>query len=303
MNGENQYILKWKEHVLKAADALRNNEFETYDAEMAEMEQAYEEYKKENQLSYFNESSFGSANAIFESALPQLYKTNQKVIKEVIKTIKEDKNLHAQFMFLEALKKYNKEYDLKEYVNNAFTLAKSHINPKTLNESNQKLYSVLRKHNIKASELLDEDKLKFYNDCDSLFKTNLSLNNLGTINTNFNKVMNFVNEQANKVKSEEIKVKTLKEFADKYNATLTDSEKEILNTLLDTNNENKRKKMFEAKKKECMNRIKKLIEESEGSDKVRLNTLYENISSKIYDKNTVIEEVLKMLEVFDVFED
>lgn len=306
MDENNKYILIWREHVLKAADALRNNDFDMYEKEIAEMEEAYEDYKKDKQLSYFNESSFGSANAIFESALMDLYKRNPKAIKEVVKTIKEDKNLHAQFLFLEALKQCKKEYDITKYVNDAVALAKKDIDSKTLMESNKKLYAVLRKYDIKATEPLNEGKLEFYNICDNLFKNSntSSLMALGTLNDNINKVVKFVNEEVSKNKENKNKeVKSLQEFANKCNEALTNGEKEILSILLDTNNEAKQKKLFETKKKECLDKIKKVMNESEDSEKERLNNIYASLSSKTYNKKTVVEEVVKMLEIFDIFED
>lgn len=304
MNKSEQYMAEWKKHVLQAADALKNNDFEKYESEMGMMENVYEDYRRDVQLSYNHEVSFGAAHGMFESALPKLFVKNQKVIKEVIKTIKEDKNLYAQFMFLEALKKYKKDYDLKKYINESFNLAKEHINQNTLTESNKKLYSVLKENNIIAEDYINENTLAFYRDCDMVFKTKKSLTNIDTLNEAFNRISEYVAKEAeNRPEPKPQTINTIKEFANKMNSGLTESERKIMSTLLNTSNENARKKMFEEEKKKCLTKIKSLMHESSKEEKEKLQKMFDVVSQKEYNKNTIFEEMIKMLEISEIFND
>lgn len=300
-SANNQYILKWKEHVLKAAEALRNKDYETYESEMEEMESTVEEMKRDEQLSYNGETSFGVANEMFESALPTLFINNKNAVKDVIQTIREDKNLIAQFMFFESLKQYKKDYDLQKYLDEAVALALSHMDVKSVKESNQKFYNMLRKHNIKASMPLNENNINFYNYCDIIFTHSKSLSNIGKLNETFNKIAKHVKDNAININEEKYTLQTVKEFVDNCNRNLTESEKEFVNILISNTNENNKKEFFESQKLSCIENIESLINEStDNATNNRLNNLLESIQNKTYNKETVLQDIIKIMEINEV---
>ena len=301
MESDNQYILKWREHVLKAADALKNKDYETYEFEIGEMERAYDDLKRDDALSYEGETTFGAANDIFESALPTLFIKNQNAVRDFIKTVREDRNLQAQFMFYESLKEYKEEYDRAKYLEEAVKLALENINYKTIKESNAKLYKIIREHNIKPSDFLSESNLEFYRLCETIFHHPKSLSNLSKLNETFNKVAKRMVENAKAVKKvEKNDDMSLTEFVKKCNASLTESEKEFLNTLLTPNSEEDRKKLFENLKKDCLTQIETLLNESDASSSNRLNVLLDNIKAKEYNKDTVLEDIVKIMEISEI---
>ena len=301
MESDNQYILKWREHVLKAAEALKDKDYETYEFEIGEMEKAYDELKRDDALSYEGETTFGAANDIFESALPTLFIKNQNAVRDFIKTVREERNLQAQFMFSESLKEYKEEYDRAKYLEEAVRLALENIDYKTIKESNAKLYKVIREYNIKPSDFLSESNLEFYRLCETIFHHPKSLSNLSKLNETFNRVAKHMEEnaKANKQVDEENGM-SLTEFAKKCNATLTESEKEFLNTLLSPNNEEGRKKLFENQKKNCLAQIETLLNESDSSSVNRLNVLLDSVKSKQYNKETVLEDIVKIMEINEI---
>lgn len=301
---ENKYILNWRDHVLKAAEALREDDRSRYDREIELMNEAYEAYKKDNDLSYASETSFGVAREIFESALPTLFTKNKNAVKKILKTIKEDKNLLSQFMFFESLKKYKSEYDPKTYMEEVYNLTQQKIDQKTIKESNKKLFSLLKENNIKSSDYIDTDKINFYNDCNFILTEKRTLSNIDKFSDTVKRVRNVMVEDAKDRESQKTKkVSSVKEFAEKWNSNLTESEKEILNVLLDTSKESKRKELFENYKKDCLKKIKSCLTEAEGDKKERLETLYDKVSSKSYNKDTIFEEMLKIIEVYNIFQD
>lgn len=300
MDTNNQHILNWREHVLKAAEALKNHDYETYEMEIGEMENSYNEMRKDEALSYNDEDTFGAANAMFESALPELYLNNKKAIKEFMTTIKEDKNLSSQFMFYNTLKQYKNEFNKDKYLQEAVSLALEKINPKTIKESNKKLYDIIRKHNIRANDFLNEDDLHFYRLCETIFTNSKSLSNLAKLNETYNQISSLMENRVVENKNEKVETMTVQEFIEKYNKILTENEKDFINTILDSSNEEKRKKLYEDFKNACLQKIETIINESNNEIKSKLNTLSETIASKVYNKNTVLQDIVKIMDVNEI---
>ena len=299
---ENKYISEWRTHVLNAADALKEGDRSRYEEEISMMNEAYESYKKDTDLSYLNETSFGVAREIFESAMPELFINDKKTLSKILKTIREDKNLSAQFMFFEALKNYKTSYNSEKYLTETYDLVKDNIDPATIKKSNKNLFSLLHENGIKAKDYIDEEKINFYNDCNKILTGKRTLANISEMNETYDRVNNYMINRAKEKENEPvINMPTIKEFAEKYNAILTENEKEILNTLLEKD-EDKQRKLFEDYKKDCLKKVKQMIMESEGDDKERLNTLYKTLSTKVYNKEKIFEDIIKMLEVSNIFE-
>lgn len=307
MNENNKYILQWRELVLKAAKALEDKNFDLYDTLMREANVAYDEYKKDSALTYeFNEcTNFGVANYIFESALPKLFKSNKKAVKEFITTIKEDKNLLYQFQFYKALEKYNKNIDSKDYINEALEIVKNNINQKTINESNGKLAKIISSYNIKPLQRISDEDMELYESCDFLFKNTKRLTNLTTINENINKVVNYTEKYYDFTNEDDGKklFSMVENFEKKYNSLLTEEEKDFVKEIMDFKKEdrdNKKEKLFNRFKNECLNTINKLIAESSDDDKDGLLAIKEQIEEKQYCAETLVKDMAKLLEIRDI---
>ena len=79
---------------------MKKNDFKAYDVVRDMLDETINECKhEENLMNEMNTNNFGILNHIFENELPTLIKTNKKGVKNVIKTIKEDKNLMGEFNF------------------------------------------------------------------------------------------------------------------------------------------------------------------------------------------------------------
>lgn len=299
----NEYILQWRELVLKAAKALEEKNFDLYDTLMREANIAYDEYKRDSALTY-ECTNFGMANYIFEDALPKLFKNNSKAVKEFISTIKEDKNLLYQFQFYKALEKYNKGMSSKDYINEALEIVKNNIDKKTINESNGKLARIINKYNIKPIQTISNENLELFESCDFLFKSTRRLTNLNEINENINKVKNytekyydFTNEDGNNI------FKMVENFEKKYNSLLNEEEKDFVKEIMyfkKNDNNEKKEKLFNKFKNECLNTINKLISESEGEEKEGLLAIKEQIVDKEYCAETLVKDMAKLLEIRDI---
>lgn len=303
MNENNKYILQWRELVLKAAKALENKDFDLYDTLMNEANIAYDEYKRDSALTY-ECTNFGMANYIFEDALPKLFKSNKKAVKDFITTIKEDKNLLYQFQFYKALEKYNKNIDSNNYINEALEIVKNNINQKTLNESNGKLAKLITKYGIKPSETIPNESMELFESCDFLFKNKKRLTNLTTVNENINRVVNFTEKNYNSINENKTNIyKLIEDFDKKYDSLLNEEEKSFVKEIMDFKKEdkdNKKEKLFNKFKNECLNTINKLISESSEDEKEGLYAIKEQIESKEYCAETLVKDMAKLLEIRDI---
>ena len=298
----NRYILQWKDYVSKAEEALRNNYFEEYDEMMKKADEYYKLYREDSKLTY-ECTNFGMANYIFEDALPTLFKTNKNVIKEFIDTIKNDKNLLYQFKFHNALKNINEGVDKRVYINEALQLLKKNVNIKTLNESNDKIFKLIKENNIRPSQVINENILEYFASCDFLFKNDSKLNNLNNINENLNNVINYCTNKKNVVESSFNFSNMMESFEAKYKNILTEEEQSLVKEIIAAKsaqaNENK-VKLFNKFKTECIETINTLLENANTDEKDGLETIQEQLNNMMFCENTLVQDIAKLLEIRDI---
>ncbi|MBR5504405.1 MAG: hypothetical protein IKV87_08190 [Methanobrevibacter sp.] len=301
----NKYILEWKEAFSKALTAMENKDFELYDRLMEEANLAYEKYKEDSRMTY-ECKNFGLSNYIFENALPTLFISNKKVVKEFIKTIKEDKNLLTQFQFYKTLEKYSNKLDSNSYINESLSLVHENIDLTTLNESNLKLGSIISKYGIKPSELISEDKIKFFEDCDFLFKNKKKLNNLSEVNLRIKNISESIKDNHSMNESKKDCFSLIEDFEKKYNSLLNEEEKSFVKEIMDAksgSNDLKKENLFNKFKNECISIIDTLIKESDEDDKDGLNAIKDQINEKTYCSESLVDDIAKFLEIRDILKE
>ncbi len=297
----NRHILQWKDYVDKAYESLKNNHFDEYDDFMGKADEIYKLYREDNKLTY-ECVNFGMANYIFEDALPNLFKTNKKLVKEFIETIKNDTNLLNQFKFFNALKNINEGLDKRLYISDALQILKNNINVKSLNESNKKLYKIIKENNIRPREIINENELKYFNSCDYLFKNNPKLNNLNSINENLNTVIEYCSYKP--INSSSLDFNNMMEsFEEKYKNVLTEEEKSFVKDIIDTKSDNateKKETLFNKIKSECIETLNTLLESSDNNEKDGLKTIKGQINNMMFFENTLVKDIAKLLEIRDI---
>ena len=297
----NRYILQWKDYISKASEALENKHFDEYEDMMSKAEEYYKLYREDSKLTY-ECTNFGMANYIFENALPSLFKFNKNIIKEFIETIKNDNNLLVQFKFYNALKNINEGIDKRIYVNEALQILKKNINVKTLNESNNKLFTIIKENNIRPTSVINENDLKYFNSCDYLFKHNPKLSNLNFINENLNTVIEYC-DYKNINNSTSDFASMMESFEEKYKNILTEEEKSFVKEIIDTKSENaidKKETLFNKIKSECIETLNTLLESSDNDEKDGLNTIKGQINNMMFCENTLVKDIAKLLEIRDI---
>ena len=297
MNKENKYILEWRNNILEAAKALNENNFSMYDKLMNEVSNNYNSYKRDVALTY-ECTNFGMCNYIFEDALPSLFKNKSNAVKEFITTIKEDKNLLSQFQFYKSLEKNNENVNTNDYVTESFNLACENIDMKSLKESNNKLFKIIKKYNIKPNDFIPQEKLDLFENCNYIFSTKKKLSNLMEMKMSFDNVVEYTKKYYNSLNdSKGDTLNKINEFNEKYGNILTESEKTFVKEMFSSKSE-KKEKLFNNLKNECLMQINKLISEANNeNDIIGLNELKEQINTKYFNETTLVQDVAKLLEI------
>ena len=306
MDEKQKYLQVWENAVRKASDALRNGDLELAEKFHQEMEDAYERYKESCDFEDRTmNSNFAALNMAMDSALPKLFIKNKNAIKECINLIKEDKNLLTQFRFCNALKNFNCDSDPINYVNESLDLVSKDINLKTLSESNRKLAELMVKHNIRPLDELSESDVKFAESCDYLLCHKKSLTNLTDFTNNTKAVGSYILEHKKELVNK-VDVLSLAEKVEKKLNSLNEAEQALVKDIMDAGSavaESRRQNLFNKIKGECIEKINKLVSESDGEDKERLLSMKETIMLKDYDKDSIVEDIAKLLEIGAVLSD
>ena len=293
------YIHEWKNKIISMEKALTDNNFNSYDILVTDLNNIYENYKKDISLTY-ECLNFGMANYIFEDKLPELFINNKNIVKEYIKTVKGDKNLLYQAQLYNVLSQYDGTCDVKRYVDEAFDLTMSNIDRKSLLESNKKIFNLIKKYNIKPNDLISEDKLAYFNSCNYILSKDKKLSNMKDINDNVVSICEFVKSNAEKTLNEnKVNIyKLVDDFESKLNKNLNESETKLIKAIIEGKTTDELQTMFNDIKQDCIEQIN-LMEKNEGKSE-ELQQIKEDIQNKTLQKDTMLEDVIKLLEVQEV---
>ena len=256
-----------------------------------------------------NTTNFGVLNHIFEEALPTLIKTNKRAVRNVIKTIKEDKNLMAEFNFYNLINKYNSK--ISEMVSPEMMFEKLNktilekINPKEVRESNKKLRSVMSESGIIPLCHVGAEKMKLYESGHYMLSTAPSMSNVYDMYESRNDVINYMESHKNDAVTETIKPeKLINDFENSLKEKLTESEISFVQQITDFRSpiaEQRKEKLFNKFKNECIDKINEMLKED--ADNVGLKGLSDQINEMKFNKETIVKDIAKLLEIRDILMD
>lgn len=302
-----KYNKEFSHYANVIAEALSKGDLSTYRAADALLKESVSAYEMEKKLeAQLNTRNFGVLNHIFEQELPRLFKTNKKAVREVVKLIKEDKNLLNQFNFYKALKEYNSSsVDSETYLKRLVEEFDNKINHENLccAISNEKLRDTLIENNVVPSEFIDEKDMSLYEDVETLTCTKVLLSNTLSILEAEKRVANMLNE-SKKVENSKPKVDAIREFEENMRDTLTESEIDLVKTITSAREpiaEAKREKLFNSYRDECIKKVDEMIASEPYNDE--LKGLKQQIESKTYNKETIVEDMAKLLAIRDVLDE
>ncbi len=273
--------------------------------DITSLNEAFDNYKvlllKEDRSINNKNMTFGVLNYVMESNIEYLIKNDKKVIKEYVDLIKKDKNLSAQYLFINALKNYSLKENSKEYIQEALSLSQKNLNKGQIYESNLKVIKFLKEHHLSKNNI-SKEIAKLYENCDFLLRSNKKLSNLNDTVKAINEISNYVD--ANKVilnESKDIAIdEIIRKYNEKYSSELTLEEKEITKQLLECNNSKGKEKLFTKLQNECVKSINNLYKNTTVDEKAKLVELKETILNLTFNEDTIVEDITKLLEMKDI---
>ena len=310
MKKSNKYTKEFSNYMSIMNEALKKGDFAVYEYAKQILDETIDDCKEEKKL--MNEMktvNFGKLNHIFEEALPTLLKTNKKAVKNVIKTIKEDKNLMGEFNFYNLIKKSKSNIiegiscdeilkQIEETVNKA-------IDKSTIKESNKKLMNVMVKSGVVPLSKIDEESNKLYENGNKLLVNESKLTNLFDMQRSRKSISNYMESHMNDVIKESTSPeKLISDYENKLKENLTESEISFVQQITDFRTpiaEQRKEKLFNKLKNECIGKIDEMLKED--SDNSELKALKSQLEEQKFNKDSIVKDVAKLLEIRDILMD
>lgn len=307
-----KYKEEFSNYISIMKEALERENFDAYDTARDMLEESIGECRHEKELeSQLDTNNFGVLNHIFEDRLPELFKNNKKAVREVIKLIKEDKNLSAQFDFYENIRKYKGKItemiDPVGYLShfNAVVEKYNLIDKDTIIESNKRLRKVLKENNVIPTDFINEEAMGLYEAGHNLLTKKQSLKNMVTLTESINSVENYMNKHKNDKINESIDPqKLISDFENKLKETLTESEMSFVKEITDWRSpiaEQRKEKLFNKFKNECIEKVDEMLKEDAGN--VELESLKRQLEEQKFNKDSIVQDIAKLLEIRDILLD
>lgn len=308
---ENKYQKEFSNYIEIMNEALKRNDFKAYNVAKSMLEETIEDSKQEEALlAEMNTNNFGILNHIFEQQLPTLIKSNKKAVRDVIKTIKEDKNLLGQFNFYNVVKNQYKGdtanlVEAKEALEKLAEISVKGIDQKTVKESNKKLRKVMLENNVVPTEFVDEENKQLYESGHVILTRKKTTANMIPLIESYHNVCQYMeNHKNDAVKESKNPDELIREFEEKLKNNLNESEISFVQQITDFRTpiaEQRKEKLFNKFKNECLEKINAMLkEDAENSGLIDLS---KQINEMTFNKNNIVKDIAKLLEIRDILMD
>tara|TARA_R110000851_G_scaffold266135_3_gene418643 strand:+ start:277 stop:1044 length:768 start_codon:yes stop_codon:yes gene_type:complete len=237
-------------------------------------------------------------NIVVESVLRK-DKEGKKVFSKFLKTLKENKTLSDQYLIYKNLqtKKFDDGGQAREYIKENITLLRN-LNENHIQKGNDYFLKLL-----KGVKIIKEND-SFYNDISYLTKTKKTPSNIDKLNTSTNNIVRLMLEKEDEVvvkESLDIPPSIITKLAvDKFNnrySNISESEKEIIKTILNGNDEDKLNTFIKLKKG-CVETIDKKLDESSDIDlKDKLLRVKDKLLNMVYNKEDSVNNISSVYEL------
>ena len=253
---------------------------------------------------YGENRNFGVIFKVIEGNTANLCedKSKRRKFKNIIKLIKEDKNLKNEFEFYDVLTNPRNIVNPELYVNEALNL-KPVCNQKAVKAANEKLINEMRKNDLFELIDIDDDTMDLFESIEYLLFNKPNLQNL----TDYTNAKNCIVEHIEN-KNEEIKEQLLtpesvsideavNEMARKYDGILNDDEKELIKTISESND---KEKLFNDIKNDTVKKIDTVIQTLGNEEGRQLGEVREDINKKTFNSSRLLEDIFEFIEIKNV---
>lgn len=260
-----------------------------------------------------SKQDFGYLKETFENIAPSLWMSSngKETIKKYKNTIKENKELLKLHNLYENIRKANKNSDIDFFVNSVVSKDWD-INISKLDEGLKKLGAVVAEGYTKvfdkADALLPKKDGKLYSAVKYITENKKSEKNIYEYSEAVKVLREKIesNEEKKSLfesKADEKLADSVRLFNEKYENELDEKEKAIVKEMAESNDS---KSVFDKYKKLCEDKIKlskdRFDSEGDIESSKKVSTILEQVSKKEYSKESVFEDICKLIELSEVFE-
>ena len=224
----------------------------------------------------------------------------KKLFSKFVKLIKENDTLSDQYLIYKNLqtKKFDDPSEAKDYIKENISLLKS-LDKKKLEKGNEKLFKLLN-----GKEIIKEND-EFYNHIKFLVESEKTPSTIEKINDSINHIKRLMLEKDVEIKNDRIDSElppsvltkiAVNKFNNKY-SNISESEKEIIKTILNGNNETK-EETYNSLKRECIDIIDSRLSESSDIDlKDKLLRVKDKLLNMNFDTENFISDINKVYDL------
>lgn len=261
-----------------------------------------------------SEEDFGYVKEMFENISPILFETDEgkSLIKKYVSTIRENKELLKLHRLYENIRKVNKNSDVDFFVNSVAS-NNWNINRVKLSEGLNKLRPIIAEGYVIAfdeiEDVLPEKKYKLYNAVKYITENRKSEKNI----FEYSEAIKVLREEIEKNESsaslfenksfDDKLINSIREFNEKYVDSLDEKEKAIVKEISESNDT---KSVFDKYKKLCEDKIKaskeKFDSNGDAESAKKVSAILEQVSKKEYSKETAYDDVCKLIEMSEIFD-
>ena len=249
---------------------------------------------------YGENRNFGTIYKIFESNASSLFKNKNKwnVVRKIVKLIKEDKTLNKEFNVYKTLVYAESVKDADKYVNEAVSLIQP-MDKKEIIKSNQKLIDLIHEEGINESVNISVEDAKLFGAVEYVLLNKEGLSNINE----YIEAKDCIREHIEKnCKYSDLSEKdidsvyntTINEMADKYDSTLNENEKMLVEKLSRLEN---KESYFDMAKLDTIKTLNEQLDECEDENREGLQKIIENITNKEYNETKFIADAAEFREI------
>ena len=308
-NTENKEDPQYRGKVLmqRALDHLEKGNIEEFETDRALANKFFDEMNAEEEEmdALYNESrNFGIIYQVIESNVPTLLETKegQKVLRNIIKTIKGNKILHEQFKAYNNLQPLHKINNVDEYIAESLSLVPK-FNKKDVKENNERLIKLIKKYNLDEMIDIDDEKLNLFESIEFVTMNKKSLKNID----DYVNATKMIKESIINLPVSETKDFSIEDYAEEINNVSENIAKELnsaeIKLLKEVTNGNSEEYFNECKSKTLSKLDEMISNEKDFETKSRLSKIYEKINNKRYNKKNAIVDIAEMVEMQDAIDD
>lgn len=163
----------------------------------------------------------------------------------------------------------------------------------------------MKEHNITPLDFINDEEKKLYESGHNILTKKDGIGNVMTIAESVKNIRGYMDKHKNDFVKESVDPdKLIKEFKDNLKDSLTESEISFVKQITDWRSpiaEQRKEKLFNKFKNECIDKINEMLKED--TDNVELKNLNDQINEMKFNKETIVTDIAKLLEIRDILLD